>query len=84
VFALHLPLVICATAVIQMFPLSGLEKTFLGLSVIAGISLWVAWLEHNSRQRKQITVLASEPQLWFQRLKDREIIRTTPIKPTAG
>jgi len=84
VFALHLPLVVCAAAVIQMFPMTGLEKIFLGLSVIAGISIWVTWLEHNSQQRKQISVPATERQPWFQRLQNREIIRPATIKPTAG
>jgi len=80
VFALHLPLVVCAASVIQMFPMTGLEKTFLGLSVIGAISIWVAWLEFNSQQRKQIS--AAQPRL--HRLLHQEIIRSAPSKPTAG
>jgi len=83
VFALHLPLVVCAASVIQMFPMTGLEKTFLGLSVIGAISIWVAWLEFNSRQRKATSAPTAEPQPWFQRL-NREIIRSRPLKPTVG
>jgi len=83
VFALHLPLVVCAASVIQMFPMTGVEKTFLGLSVIAGISIWVAWLEFNSRQRKETVAPTAEPQPWFQRL-NRDIIRPRPLKPTLG
>ena len=83
VFALHLPLVVCAAAVIQMFPMNGVEKTFLGLSVIAAISLWVAWLELNLRQRKQIPA-AAPAQSRFLQLLNREIIPTAPSRPTAG
>jgi len=82
VFALHLPLVVCAASVIQMFPMTGVEKTFLGLSVIAAISLWVAWLEHNAAFRKNLPTLAAQP--WLQRLLHREIIRAAPPKPSAG
>ena len=84
VFALHLPLVVCAAAVIQMFPMNGVEKTFLGLSVIAGISLWVTWLELNSQQRKHLPDATAPSQSRFLQLLNREIIRTAPPKPTAG
>ncbi|MEI8290151.1 MAG: OpgC domain-containing protein [Verrucomicrobiota bacterium] len=84
VFALHLPLVVCAASVIQMFSMNGVEETFLGLSVIAGISLWVTWLEINSRQRKQFPAVPAETQPKLHRLLNREIIRTAPPKPTAG
>jgi len=84
VFALHLPLVVCAASVIKMFTLTSVEQTFIGLSVIGGISIWVAWLEHNSRQRKQMPELAAQPQPWLHRLQNREIIRTAPLKPSAG
>ena len=84
VFTLHLPLVVCAAAVIQMFPMNGVEKTFLGLSVIAGISLWVTWLELNSQQRKQLPDATAPSQSRFLQLLNREIIRTAPPKPTAG
>ena len=84
VFTLHLPLVVCAAAVIQMFPMNGVEKTFLGLSVIAGISLWVTWLEFNSQQRKQLPDATAPSQSRFLQLLNREIIRTAPPKPTAG
>jgi hypothetical protein len=81
VFAVHLPLVVCAASVIQMFPMTDVEKTFLGLSVIAAISLWVAWLEHNAAFRKNLPGLAARP--WLQRLLHREIIPTAPAKPFA-
>ena len=84
VFAVHLPLVVCAASVIQMFPMTGVEKTFLGLSVIAAISIWVAWLEFNLQQRKQTLNTVTPEQPRFRQLLNREIIRTTPPKPSAG
>jgi hypothetical protein len=83
VFALHLPLVVCAASVIQMFPMTGVQRTFLGLSVIGAISIWVAWLQFNSRQRNETSPPTAKPQPWFQRL-NREIIRPRPLKPTIG
>jgi len=83
VFALHLPLVVCAASVIQMFPMTGVEKTFIGLSVIAAISLWVAWLEINLRQRKQMTTAVPSQSRLLQ-LLNREIIRSTPLKSSVG
>jgi hypothetical protein len=76
VFALHLPLVVCAASVVQMFPMTDVEKTFLGLSVIGAITLWVAWLEHNAAFRKSQTQPA-EP-AWLH----RDIIRSA--QPTNG
>jgi hypothetical protein len=84
VFALHLPLVVCAASVIQMFPMTGVEQTFLGLSVIAAISIWVAWLEFNSQQRKQMSATTAPAQPRLHRLLHREIIRPAPPKLTAG
>ena len=84
VFALHLPLVVCAAAVIQMFPMTDVEKIFLGLSVIAAISIWVAWLEFNSQQRKQISATAAPAQPRLRHWLNREIIRPTPPKPSVG
>ena len=84
VFALHLPLVVCAASVIQMFPMTNVEKIFLGLSVIAAISIWVAWLEFNSQQRKQMAEADVQTQPWLHRLLHRDIIRPAPSKPFAG
>ena len=82
VFALHLPLVVCATAVIQMFPITDVEKIFLGLSVIAAISIWVAWLEHNAEFRKNLPKLTEQP--WQQRLLHRDLIRPVSGQPSIG
>lgn len=87
VFALHLPLVVTATSVIQMFALTDAEQTVIVLSVIASIWLWVSWLESNAQQRKRIaafpvTAIASTP--WRKRLQYQEIIPTVPINPSAG
>ena len=82
VFALHLPLVVCAAAAIQMFPMSGLEQTFLGLSVIAAIAIWVGWLEHNAALRKNPPDFTAQP--WLQQYLNREIIRAAPAKSKLG
>ena len=84
VFALHLPLVVCAGAVIQIFPMTDVEKIFLGLSVIAAISIWVAWLEFNLQQRKQILPAVAPAQPRLRHWLNREIIRPTPPEPSAG
>jgi len=83
VFALHLPLAVTATTVIQMFSLTNTEQTIIALSVIASIFIWVAWLEDNARQRAQITICPdhdTESLPWFKRLQYREIIRSIPLK----
>lgn len=87
VFALHLPLVVTATAVIQMFSLTNAEQTVMVLSVIASISVWVAWLESNAQQRRQFAVISGHAIAalpWRKRLQYQEIIPTVPINPSAG
>jgi hypothetical protein len=76
VFALHLPLVICASSVIMMFPMTTLEKLALGLSVPAAISIWVIWLETNSQRRRQPASAFQPPQSWLARRLQREIVRS--------
>jgi hypothetical protein len=76
VFALHLPLVVCAVSVMQLFPMTDVEKTFVGFSVIGAIALWVAWLEHNAVLRHTQPELAEPAWLY------RHIIRST--QPTNG
>jgi hypothetical protein len=47
VFSLHLPLVIAATTVIQVFALSNAVQTFIGLVVVALLFPWAAWLDRR-------------------------------------
>ena len=53
VFAFHLPLVIVATTVIQMFTLSNMVQTIIALSVIALLFPWAAWLDRDGRHVQQ-------------------------------
>lgn len=50
VFAFHLPLVIAATTVIQVFTLSDAMQTVLGILLIALLFGWAAWLDRNNRR----------------------------------
>jgi hypothetical protein len=50
VFAFHLPLVIAASTVIQMFTLSNASQIAIGLLVIAALFLWAALFERNKRR----------------------------------
>jgi len=50
VFAIHLPLVIAATTAIQLFALSDLPQTIIGLCVMALLFPWAAWLDRNNRR----------------------------------
>jgi len=50
VFAYHLPLVIVATTVIQLFALSNTLQTIIALLVIALLFPWAAWLDRAGRR----------------------------------
>jgi hypothetical protein len=52
-FAFHLPLVMAATALIQIVALSHTWQTVIGLLVIALLFPWAAWLDYNSRRAAQ-------------------------------
>jgi hypothetical protein len=58
VFACHLPLVIAATTVVQVFVLSPSEQTLIGLLVIAALFPWAAWLEHDPLASVQVAMAA--------------------------
>jgi hypothetical protein len=49
VFSFHLPLVIAASTLVQLIPLSNVWQTGVSLSVIAALFLWAAWLERAPR-----------------------------------
>jgi hypothetical protein len=53
VFSFHLPLVIAATTVIQMFTLSDAWQTVIGFGVIALLFTWAGLLEYNRRRREE-------------------------------
>jgi hypothetical protein len=83
VFAFHLPVVITATALIQIFVLSSPVQTLIGLTVIGSLFVWARWLENNARKRARLDARrdgAGEPLSWFQRLQHMELIRRRPLK----
>ena len=77
VFAFHLPMVITATAVIQMLALPDYQQTILVLGVIGSLFVWAKWLDHNARQR---AIALAHPDYcpkklhWFKRLHHRELV----------
>ncbi len=89
VFAFHLPMVITATAVIQMLALRDSLQTVLVLGVIGSLFLWARWLEGNARQRAMAAaqpVNTTKPLTWIQWLHQRELVSSGRLKsslPTA-
>jgi len=67
VFAMHLPLVVAATTVIQVFALSDTAQIFIGLLVVALLFPWAAWLDRKKFPRQTtappsaVPVKASSP-----------------------
>ena len=55
VFAFHLPLVIAASTVIQMFELTNASQIAIGLLVIGSLFLWAALFERNKRRIQSAT-----------------------------
>lgn len=53
VFAFHLPLVIAAATIVQMFPLSNAWQTVIGLSVILLLFPWAYLLDYFKRRRAE-------------------------------
>jgi len=49
VFSFHLPLVVAASTVIQLVPMSSFCQNGISLSAIAVLFLWAAWLERTPR-----------------------------------
>jgi len=61
VFALHLPLVITAAVVVQMFPLTNTVQTAIGLAVIGLLFVWAGCLEYRKRQQTKYAATAGLP-----------------------
>ena len=85
VFAFHLPLVIAASTVVQLVPLSNVWQIGVSLSVIAALFLWAMWLEYTPRP----STPAMAPFILSRRLSLRTRIRSgelfpvVPVKPWA-
>lgn len=85
VFAFHLPLVVTATAVIQMLALPDTAQTILVLGVIASLFVWAWWLENNARERAKAAAqpdFGRQPLPWLKRLHHQELVSRRPLKPS--
>ena len=58
---MHLPLVIAATTVIQVFGLSNTAQTIIALLVIALLFPWAAWLDRNKHRTREPSKPATTP-----------------------
>jgi len=58
VFAFHLPLVITAVTIIQVYALSNTGQVLVSLTVIALLYPWVMWLERDRRQAIRVPATA--------------------------
>jgi hypothetical protein len=77
VFAFHLPLVVAASTLVQMVPLSNVWQIAVNLSVIAALFLWAAWQEYTPRP----PVPAVAPFVPSRRLPLRTSIRSVELFP---
>jgi hypothetical protein len=77
VFAFHLPLVVAASTIVQLVPLSNIWQIGVSLSVIAALFLWAMWLEYTPRQ----PVAALAPFVPSRRLPLRTCIRSVELSP---
>lgn len=85
VFAFHLPLVITATAVIQMLALPDAAQTILVLGVIGSLFIWAWWLEENAHERVRVAAqpdFGVKPLPWWQQLQHRQVIPARKLKPS--
>jgi hypothetical protein len=77
VFAFHLPLVVAASTVVQLVPLSNVWQFGVSLSVIAALFLWATWLEYTPRP----PIAAVAPCVPSRRLPLRTRIRPVELFP---
>src|SRR5208282_5086971 len=77
VFAFHLPLVIAASTIIQLVPLSNVWQIGVSLSVIAALFLWATWLEYTPRPPAPVVA----PFVPARRLPLRTRIRSAELFP---
>lgn len=83
VFAFHLPMVITATAVIQMLALPAAPQTVLALGVIGSLFIWAWWLEENARERARAAAhpdFGRKPLPWLKRLHHHELVPSRSLK----
>ncbi len=74
VFSFHLPLVVAATAMIQMFTLPGAWQMVIGFAVIALLFPWAGWFEYQRSRREETAV----------KLHSRKIKPSFPTTPATA
>ena len=86
VFAFHLPLVITASTIVQLFPLSNVWQIGVSLSVIGALFLWAMWLEYTPRPTTP-TVAPFVPARRLPlrtRIRPVELYPEVPVRPWAS
>ena len=83
VFYFHLPLVVIASTWVQSVPLSSAGQVVVGLSVIALLFPWAAWLEHKSQPaRTSASGLTPSHLLPIRtRIRSMELFHEIPVRP---
>ncbi len=77
VFAFHLPLVVAASTIVQLVPLSNIWQIGISLSVIAALFLWAMWLEYTPHPPAPVVA----PFVPSRRLSLRTHIRSVKLFP---
>ena len=83
VFAFHLPLVVIATTLILSAQLSNAMQVVVGLSVMAALFPWAAWLEYKpQRAEAQTKTLVPSHRLPIRtRIRSVELLPEVPVRP---
>ena len=82
VFSFHLPLVVAASTLVQSVPLSNAMQIVIGLSVMAALFPWAAWLEHQSQpaQPRAATFVTSRRLPIRTPIRSAELYSETPVR----
>jgi hypothetical protein len=83
VFAFHLPLVVAASTLVKSAPLSDTMQIVVGLSVMASLFPWAAWLEYEPQRAEAPTkTLVPSHHLPIRtRIRSVELLPEIPVRP---
>jgi len=83
VFAFHLPLVVAASTIVQLVPLSNVSQIGVSLSVIAALFLWAMWLEYTPRPPAPVVApfVPSRRLPLRTRIRSAELFPEVPVRP---
>jgi hypothetical protein len=86
VFAFHLPLVVVASTIVQLVPLSDVWQIGVSLSVIAALFLWATWLEYTPRPpAPAVAPFVPSRRLPLRiRIRSVELFPAGPVRPSAS